>query len=74
MGEIIASVAAELIKQAPVMFICFIAGLAQYSWYKHTIKEIKDISKSSIEDIRKSYDDAYKKVVELYGSVIKRKE
>ncbi len=59
MGEAIASISAQLIEQAPLLFLCILTCLAEFLWYKHAIKVIENMAEKSIEEIRKTYKDAY---------------
>lgn len=67
MNEIAAKIAGELLNQAPVLFVCLLAGFAQFSWYKHSLNVIKEISEKSVKQVKKTYEDACKLVLESHN-------
>ena len=71
MSEAMVKIGGELLTQAPVLFVCLLAGFAQFSWYKHTINVIKEISEKSSEQVKKTYEDACKLILESHNMVHK---
>lgn len=73
MGEAVEVIAKVLIENSPLLFICFLAGLAEFLWFRHSVKIIKEMTEKMIVEIRTAYKDSYDKYVEGLNSIYSRR-